>query len=95
MELDDFISSLSQKEPVKSISIELQSLWLDKNGRWDKAHELIQWLPRENFARIHAYLHRKEGDLRNANYWYSRSGEKMPEISLDEEWEYLAKKFCD
>ncbi len=94
MEFNDFISSLSKSQPDNSLSKELKALWLDKNGRWDKAHELIQWLPGESFARIHAYLHRKEGDLWNANYWYARSGEKMPEINLDEEWVYLVKRFC-
>ena len=94
MDFESFISSLNQPKPAASLSKELQSLWLDKNNRWDEAHKLIQWLPGKSFARIHAYLHRKEGDLWNANYWYDRSDDKIPNMSLDEEWNYLVKKFC-
>jgi hypothetical protein len=38
---------------------------------------------------IHAYLHRKEGDLGNSNYWYRRAGRTMPECDLDQEWNQL------
>ncbi len=94
MTYQDFISSIKNNCTGKSYPKELKALCLDKNNRWDEAHELIQWLPGTGFALIHAYLHRKEGDLWNANYWYSRAGAKMPNISLEEEWESLARKFC-
>jgi hypothetical protein len=44
---------------------------------------------------VHAYLHRKEGDLGNASYWYSRAGQQRPPISLEEEWEQLAGELLD
>ncbi|MDQ0640943.1 hypothetical protein QF042_004508 [Pedobacter sp. W3I1] len=44
-------------------------------------------------ARIHAYLHRKEGDIWNADYWYAKAGEKRPQLSLDQEWEELVQRF--
>ncbi|MCF6242398.1 MAG: hypothetical protein L3J74_13750 [Bacteroidales bacterium] len=91
----DFISSVKNDCHELSFSKELKALCLDKNNRWDEAHELIQWLSGSNFALIHAYLHRKEGDLWNANYWYARAGTKMPDVSLDEEWERLARMFCE
>ena len=39
---------------------------------------------------MHAYLHRKEGDLPNASYWYARAGRDLPLLSLMEEWEKIA-----
>ncbi len=95
MTYQDFISSIKLGCKEHAYSKELKALCLDKNNAWDEAHELIQWLPGTGFALIHAYLHRKEGDLWNANYWYSRAGTQMPNLSLEEEWESLARKFCD
>lgn len=67
-------------------SIYLQSLWYDHQGDWARAHTLIQDLDDRVAKRIHAYLHRKEGDIWNADYWYSKAGAKRPASSLDEEW---------
>ena len=67
----------------------IKALEADKSGDWDKAHELIQDLPSQEAAWIHAYLHRKEGDKWNAQYWYSRAGKPFFDGSLDDEWEQL------
>tara|TARA_R110000868_G_scaffold198745_2_gene445336 strand:+ start:250 stop:492 length:243 start_codon:yes stop_codon:yes gene_type:complete len=61
----------------------------DKSGNWEKAHELIQDLPTNEAAWIHAYLHRKEGDVSNAGYWYRRAGKDFFSGSLEKEWETL------
>lgn len=66
-----------------------QSLEADKEGLWDKAHDLIQDLPTAEAAWIHAYLHRKEGDVGNARYWYARAGKPEYNGSLDSEWQEL------
>jgi hypothetical protein len=42
---------------------------------------------------IHAYLHRKEGDIWNADYWYTRAGIKRKDWTLKEEWENLVHQF--
>ena len=68
----------------------LQSLLLDAAGDWDSAHRLAQNEPGQDGSWVHAYLHRKEGDLGNAGYWYRNAGKKMPDLSLEEEWEYIA-----
>jgi hypothetical protein len=39
---------------------------------------------------VHAYLHRVEGDLGNAGYWYRRAGRPVAEDTLDAEWERIA-----
>jgi hypothetical protein len=67
----------------------LKSLQLDKNNEWDAAHSIVQNLKHPLAYRIHAYLHRKEPDLSNAAYWYSRAGEEMPDYSYEKEWQEI------
>jgi hypothetical protein len=74
-------------------SVELEALWYDGKGDWNKSHEVIQDVNSKNAAWIHAYLHRKEGDLGNAQYWYAKAGQKMPGVSLNEEWQSLVEYF--
>ena len=68
----------------------LQALLLESAGDWDNAHRIAQNDPSADGSWVHAYLHRVEGDLGNASYWYHNAGRRMPDISLDEEWEYIA-----
>ncbi len=69
----------------------LQALWWVRRGDWHRAHECVQAHEGEaECDRVHAHLHRQEGDLSNAGYWYRRAGGKPPEQSLDEEWTALA-----
>jgi len=67
----------------------IKILDLAKKGEWDKAHQLIQANSDEYSCLIHAYLHRVEGDLSNAQYWYSRAESIMPDNSLEEELKRL------
>lgn len=83
----------SLSEPLKNFSPELLALWYDAKEDWKSAHDQVDHLSGKNAARVHAYLHRKEGDLWNADYWYSKAGEKRPVISLKEEWELLVERF--
>ena len=93
MDLFFFKQSLSTSQPPPGISIYLESLWEDGRGNWDRSHNLIQDMSDKNAAWIHAYLHRKEGDIWNADYWYSKAGKKRPAVSLEEEWENLVAQF--
>lgn len=68
----------------------LQALLLESAGDWANAHRIAQSDPSRDGSWVHAYLHRVEGDLGNASYWYRNAGKNMPEISTDEEWEYIA-----
>lgn len=70
----------------------LKALELARDGHWDEAHEVIQSLSDELACLIHAYLHREEGDLGNAGYWYRRAGRDMPDSSLEEELESLYRR---
>ena len=86
---DEFVTTLEDINPPK-ITENLLSLWFDAKGNWDKAHEIVQDDNSRDAAWIHAYLHRKEGDLSNASYWYSRIGRARSQKTLDEEWDELA-----
>lgn len=92
MKFEEYIANLTNTRIYTDLTPELQALWQEKNGYWDKAHLIIQNEPGKFASLIHAYLHRKEGDLWNANYWYEKGNEKMPETTLEVEWENLAKR---
>lgn len=70
----------------------LQALWHDWRGNWEEAHRLAQEVTGRDGDWIHAYLHRKEGDLGNAAYWYLRAGRAMPgaTVTLEAEWTAIA-----
>ncbi len=93
MDLQTFKNSLANPEPPPNLSLALQALWWDAKGDWDKAHQRAQERDDAAGAHVHAYLHRKEGDLPNANYWYRRAGAAPSTLSLDGEWEELVRGF--
>jgi hypothetical protein len=80
-------------QPLPGFSPELRLLWWDFKGNWDLAHAEVDQLPGKSAAKVHAYLHRKEGDDWNADYWYRRAGVSRPSVSLDDEWEDLLLDF--
>ncbi|MFN7116478.1 MAG: hypothetical protein ACK4TA_06730 [Saprospiraceae bacterium] len=69
----------------------LQALWHDAHGDWERAHDITQNIETPDGAWVHAYLHRKEGDQWNADYWYRRAGKTRPNRTLEEEWEMIVK----
>lgn len=78
------------------LSPELKVLALSRRGLWEQAHDIAQDLPDPHGAWLHAFLHREEGDLANAFYWYDRGNQPVPpaSLSLDEEWRQIAAYFC-
>ncbi len=81
--------------PPEGLTDELRSLWLVRAGRWHESHDLCSGIPDPDGAWIHAHLHREEGDLSNARYWYNRAGRKPPSqtVPLQAEWVELAAHF--
>lgn len=79
----------TQQLSLETLPKALQALFYDKKGNWNQAHEIVQNASDADSAWVHAYLHRKEGDLSNARYWYRRSNQ--PEFSgeLSQEWEAI------
>ena len=64
---------------------------LIRQGRWDEAHEIVQTGRNPMACWIHAWLHRQEGDHGNASYWYSLAGKEFPDLSLEDELEFISK----
>ncbi len=93
MSIEEFHDSLSREQPPLELSPVLASLWFDAKGNWKKSHEIIAELESKDAALIHAYLHRKEGDLSNAEYWYRRAKTHMPDTDFETEREILVNKF--
>ena len=89
MTFSEFQQSIQSNTRPGELSPALKALWEDAVGNWEGAHDIAQLADTTLGDRIHAYLHRKEGDLSNAGYWYSRSGETMPNATLEEEWKEL------
>ena len=75
--IDSFIRSLGRGDPPSGASPMLRAVWHGLNGDWDAAHELAQTHDDAEGAWVHAWLHRIEGDLGNADYWYRRAGRPL------------------
>ena len=91
MTLEEFRASLTLSEPPPSLDLALQGLWWDAQGNWDRAHACAQVNEADpSAAWVHAYLHRKEGDLANAAYWYRRAGRPVARDELEAEWVEIA-----
>ncbi|MGL4629824.1 MAG: hypothetical protein ACRCVT_01365 [Leadbetterella sp.] len=90
MERDRFIASLSNDNPPTGLQELLQALWYDAKGNWEAAHTIAQSAEgTQSYDRLHAYLHRKEGDNWNADYWYRRAKTERFTGTLQEEWNFL------
>ena len=90
MDYPQFKESLAAATPPAGLSHALQALWHDAKNDWAAAHEHAQAQGDASGAWVHAYLHRKEGDLPNAAYWYRRAGQPVANSALEAEWETLA-----
>jgi hypothetical protein len=86
MTVEDFRQSLRTADPPPELTLALTGLWWDGKGDWTRAHESAQQDEGKDGAWVHAYLHRKEGDQSNAEYWYGRAGKPVCRESLDNEW---------
>jgi hypothetical protein len=89
--IDQFRASLSDPAPPAGADLALQALWWAGKGEWDRAHNCAQQGEGEPACDlVHAHLHRQEGDLANARYWYRRAGREIASSSLPEEWDAIA-----
>lgn len=80
----------SATKPPPALGPALRALWFDARGDWDRAHQEAQEDPSREGSWVHAYLHRREGDVSNAGYWYSRAGRPAAEGPLEREWDEIA-----
>lgn len=95
MNFQEFSDSLKQQQPPAALTPYLRALWWDGKEDWERAHETIQDIQDPTAAWIHAYLHRKEGDVFNANYWYNRANRPMPGYGLKQEWKEIATELLE
>ena len=87
----EFRSSLAQAEPPAGFSVPLAALWWDAKGDWTRSHALVDELETVDGMAVHAYLHRKEGQASNAEYWYQRAGRKFHRPTLEAERQALVE----
>lgn len=92
MDMPDLKASLAEVSPPADLSQPLTALWWGAKGDWEQAHSLAQRTPTADGAWVHAHLHRVEGDLDNAGYWYGRAGQPVSSEPLETEWDQIASE---
>ncbi|TMJ04310.1 MAG: hypothetical protein E6G97_07340 [Alphaproteobacteria bacterium] len=90
MTLSELNASLTAPEPPHGLAPPVQSLWWAAHGEWEKAHAIVMKDDSREAAWVHAYLHRVEGDLPNASYWYRTAGKPVATGTLETEWTAIA-----
>jgi hypothetical protein len=84
-------ASLISEQPPQGLTVPQTALWWDAKGDWARAHGLVDELETAEGMAVHAYLHRKEGEAWNADYWYKRAGRRFYRETLDAEWAALVE----
>ncbi|HMP02265.1 MAG TPA: hypothetical protein PKD86_15545 [Gemmatales bacterium] len=90
MTLAEFQATLANEHPPSGLLPGLVGLWWMGKGDWHRAHECVQSAATTDAAWVHAHLHRREGDLGNAGYWYHRAGVTSAQGPFEAEWEAIA-----
>jgi len=91
MTYEAFLELVEEQGDLSELSLPLQALAVEKRGDWHGAHQLCQDDQEGDGAWVHAYLHRVEGDLSNAGYWYRRAGKPAQSGATEAEWEMIAQ----
>ena len=96
MNVQEFERTTKRNTPPSGLSPMLEALWFARKGDWQRAHAIVQEHENETTsALVHAHLHRVEGDLSNAGYWYRRAGRRPADVALDDEWKVLTAHFLE
>jgi hypothetical protein len=82
-------ASVSKPSPPGGLAPAVQALWWAAKGDWNKAHKIVMEEEGAQAAWVHAYLHRVEGDLPNARYWYRTAGKPVAAGALEAEWKTI------
>ena len=91
MRAEELRATVKGEVPPAGLSAPLAALWWDAKGDWGQAHSLVDELETPEGMAVHAYLHRKEGEAWNANYWYDRAGRGFSRETLEAEWAALVE----
>ena len=95
MDSKDFRQSLMAARPPRGLPAPLRALWHAGRGNWNRAHDIVAAQDGRAAARVHALIHRKQGDIVNADYWYYRAGAKRPRATLAKEWRTLVRQLLE
>jgi hypothetical protein len=95
MTLSEFKASLKKTKPPASLAPALSALWWAGKDEWESAHRIVMNEGGADCAWVHAYLHRREGDLDNAHYWYRQAGRSVAQGSLPDEWSKITRTLLD
>jgi hypothetical protein len=90
MTLAEFKASQSKRRPPTGLTSALAALWWARREDWDRAHKLVMDDADGDCAWVHAYLHRREGDLPNARYWYGKARRPPATCRSSAEWQAIA-----
>jgi hypothetical protein len=91
MDLAEFKRSLERATPPAGLGPALAALWWAGKDEWAKAHSIVMDEDGRDCAWVHAYLHRIEGDLANAGYWYRQARRAVSTDPLTAEWAAVAE----
>jgi hypothetical protein len=89
MTLSEFKRSLTREKPPAALKAALQALWWAGKDNWEAAHAFVMEEMDRHSAWVHGYLHRVEGDLVNASYWYGQAGRAVATGPMASEWETI------
>jgi len=63
----------------------MRAVALARMGEWDKAHSIVQKIDNNPISCwLHGVLHKIEGDVVNARYWYARCNHEFEDFSDNE-----------
>lgn len=95
MSFAELMDSIARDAKPPDLAAPLKGLWYSAKGDWNSAHACAQSDSSRDGSWVHAYLHRQEGDLGNAGYWYAKAGRPMPDVSLKDEWAEIARALLE
>lgn len=84
-----FHLTLSHVAPPRELDAPVAALWWARKGNWHKAHRLVMDETSREAAWVHAHLHRVEGDIDNAHYWYRQARRAPADGDLEAEWDAI------
>ena len=91
MDYSEFIISISSNTPPNFDSQLLLAMWYSLKDEWDTSHEIVQDINSTDAAWVHAHLHKIEGDMSNAKYWYDKATKNTLDLSIEGEAEEIIK----